>query len=711
MPTPNGPARALHVLALWSFAVAQPLLDLLGRQAQFFVAQDARPADVAALALALCLLLPAALALLVQLAVLAAPRAGRALHRSVVAVLAAATFLQLLKRLGGLPGLGWLALSLVLGAATAAAYARSPALGTYLSLLAPAPLIFAAAFLFFSPAAQLLWTEPLPPPDGVEAETPVVMVVFDELSLPTLLDESGAIDAARYPHFAALGRRSHWFRNATTTADSTTFALPAILTGNFLKPGKNRDLATAAIYPQNLFRLLGGSYRLNVYESATGLCPRSLCGGTEFDAPMALRLRRLLSDAAVVYPHALLPADLTAGLPEIGTQWGRFARKQQRRAAWRENDRKPRIFASFLAAMRADPGDRTLHFLHSSLPHVPWQYLPSGTSYGATGTGLLKNHGAPREVWTQDRWPVTQGFQRYLLQLGYVDRLLGDLLATLAATGLDDRALVIVTADHGLAFEPGRSRRRVESDHFEDIVSIPLFVKLPYQRAGTVSDRNVELIDVLPTLLEVLGVEPAWPMDGASALDAGAPARRLKRVLRPPYDRRSQLAFDAAEVDARSETVRGLLRLFGPGSDPAGLFRIGPHPDLIGRPLAELEIAAEPRGDLRLDRPEIYAGVDPESGFVPARVLGKVRSPELRRGPLTLAVAIGGVVRAVTRTFQAEADTARFAAMVPEEAFTAGRNRVEVFAVEGTAERPRLVPLARRAGRGIPAGGLRRSRF
>ncbi len=691
-------ARALHLLVLWGFAVAQPLLDLLGRFPQFFVAQNARPVEIVTLVLALCFALPALLVSIEWLARYIAPPAARALHALLIALLAAAIFLQWLRRFGDLPGMLWIAIALALGAVTAVTYGRSTTFRTYLSILAPAPLVFAVAFLFFSPAEGVVRPAPraAPAPVAITAEIPVVMVVFDELSLPTLMDSSHRIDAERYPNFAALSATSHWFRNATSTADFTILALPALLTGRYLgETTGHQQLATAASYPNNLFTLLGGAYQLNVYETLTDLCPHGLCPPTEIDAPAALRLRQLLIDAAVVYPHSVLPADLAARLPAITDQWGRFAaiaRKHHKRVGWREIRRKPWVFASFLDAIRAAPHRKTLHFLHSGLPHVPWQYLPSGSCYGHLGSDLLVTRGLQKGQWAQDPWSAAQGFQRYLLQLGFVDRLLGDLLATLEEIDLLDSALVIVTADHGTSFRPGESRRGASRENFADIMSVPLFVKLPHQRKGAISDRNVELIDILPTLAGVLGFEVPWPTDGDSALDHHRPERPEKRIYRP-YNPRGHLVFDPTELDARFRIADRMLELFGPGSDPSGIYRIGPHGDLVGRSLAELEIAGKAKAEVRLQAPELFQDIDPARLF-PARILGEILSPDLASGPLQLAVAINGTVQAATRTVKTEAGAGRapFTAMVAETAFSPGDNQVEVFVVTGSIRKPRLVP-------------------
>ena len=198
------------------------------------------------------------------------------------------------------------------------------------------------------------------PPPGITADTPVILIVFDELSLPTLIDKTHHIDAVRYPAFAALAETSHWFRKATTSAETTMVAVPAILTGRYLGQGRHASrLATAASFPENLFTLLGGSYRFNVFESMTGLCPRELCGATALDLPLTARLSYLASDLGVVYLHRLLPPDLTTGLPAIKDQWGHFAllvHKKRKRSAWAKSDRKARYFAAFRAAAGTDTG-------------------------------------------------------------------------------------------------------------------------------------------------------------------------------------------------------------------------------------------------------------------------------------------------------------------------------------------------------------------
>ena len=85
--------KALHLAALWAFAFAQPLFNLLGDQAQFFVARGSTAGDIVLFALVVTLVPPALLTLLVWLAGKIRPALGDALQLVFVGLLAAAILL------------------------------------------------------------------------------------------------------------------------------------------------------------------------------------------------------------------------------------------------------------------------------------------------------------------------------------------------------------------------------------------------------------------------------------------------------------------------------------------------------------------------------------------------------------------------------------------------------------------------------------------
>ena len=78
------------------------------------------------------------------------------------------------------------------------------------------------------------------------------------------------------------------------------------------------------------------------------------------------------------------------------------------------------------------------------------------------------------------------------------------------------------------AFKEGLSSRTITGAK-SDVLPVPMFVKYPGQKGAAVDRRNAELIDVVPTIADVLGIDLPWRVDGASLLDADPP-RRPKRA-------------------------------------------------------------------------------------------------------------------------------------------------------------------------------------
>jgi hypothetical protein len=155
---------------------------------------------VFALALTLA---PPALAYGLELLVgLASERARRVLHLGLVAILGAAIALQVFDPRSSAIGL---VLALAVGAGAAAAYLRLPAARSFLSVLAPAPLVFLVLFLGLSDVSKLIFSSDVEAHAvSVSSRAPVVVLVLDELPLTSLLDATRHVDGRNYPNFARL---------------------------------------------------------------------------------------------------------------------------------------------------------------------------------------------------------------------------------------------------------------------------------------------------------------------------------------------------------------------------------------------------------------------------------------------------------------------------------------------------------------------------
>jgi hypothetical protein len=469
----------------------------------------------------------------------------------------------------------------------------------------------------------------LPSPAPARPRTPVVMLVLDELPLVSLLDRRGRIDPVRYPNFAALARMSTWYPNATTVSDATRLAVPSILTGR--TPGRLQP-ATTRGHPRNLFTLLQRQgYRLSVEEEATSLCPYRGC-------------RR------------------------------RFGAR-----AYLARDRLERV-RHFIAGLGSKGISRALYYKHSLLPHVPWLFLPSTRRYNQTVRGPVPGLNSS-EISVFDPTLVRQSWQRHLLQVGAVDTLIGEMLARMRETGLLGRAVLVVAADHGIAFRVGATdRRTIVPVNSGDVAPVPLFIRVPGQRRGRVDRSLIRTYDVLPTIARRIGLRLPRGLHGRPAGSRAVRRRGRVRVLsRAPIRHVSMSRRRLAQL--RSRALRRKLRLFGSGR--RSVFDFGPNRSLLLKNVTEVRVAG-PRGRVRarLDDADAYTSVNPAAGYVPVHVTGTITGG--RRGARrNIAVALNGYIRGVGRTARLRGRSREiFSVILPESALVKGRNPVEIFTVE-----------------------------
>jgi hypothetical protein len=659
--------RGVHLAVLWALAVAQPLFDLLGRNPEFFATRGSPPGDIVAFALLVTFAPPLLLTGLEWLVSRIGSGPAWALHLALVTLLVAVIVLQAIDLAGPLPAF---ALAVGIGAVAAIAYVRLPAGRAFLTVLAPAPVVFVVLFLVLSDVSDLVFpaSADVRAPH-VRSSAPIVLLILDELPVHSLMDADGRVDSELYPNFARLARDSTWYRNTTTVDQDTPYAVPAILDGRL--PTRER-LPVAADHPRNIFTLFAGRYSLHVREEATAMCAPSLCKDSRSDS-FVDRMGSLWDDLSLVYAHQVLPDDVERELPSVTETWGRFNEGPGTGSAIADTRRVPREtkrerfvrlhanlaegrpgrFAEFVDAIEGGRRPQ-LHLLHVLLPHVPFQYLPSGRFYRNSPTEQLT--GLDGRPGFGIRFVVEQAYQRHLLQLQATDRLLGQLLDRLHEVGIYNRAVVAVVADHGMSFRVGHERRLVRRGNVQDIAPVPFFLKAPGQRRGRISDKPVQTIDVLPTIADVLGVQIPWKVDGRSARLPAAPRRRAviaKKFLNTyPVD---TPGYEAAKRAA----LRRKLALFGDG-----LYRFGPRPDLLGRRVA-------PGGRT--------VTLDPGSGFVPSHVAGVIEDGR-RGGGRTVAVAVNGRIVATGLTFTLEgADEEQYSVMVPERSLRPGPNRIRVL--------------------------------
>ena len=121
---------------------------------------------------------------------------------------------------------------------------------------------------------------------------------------------------------------------------------------------------------------------------------------------------------------------------------------------------------------------------------------------------------SPLQQISDDHFPMVQAL--YDSGVSFADLHLKRLLDKLEALGLDGETVVVVTSDHG---ESLGERGKADHKSLEDWeLLVPLIIAAPEKAhpAGRRVSNQVRLIDVFPTVLELVGLQPPDEVDGRS---------------------------------------------------------------------------------------------------------------------------------------------------------------------------------------------------
>ncbi len=121
--------------------------------------------------------------------------------------------------------------------------------------------------------------------------------------------------------------------------------------------------------------------------------------------------------------------------------------------------------------------------------------------------------------------------ERYALEVAYVDRQIGILMAEMEERGLLENTLVIFTSDHGESLGDHKHVGHI-SQLYDTLVRVPLIVAYPGRLAeGAMVEEQVGLVDVLPTVIELLGLPELENASGSSLVGLMGAGERLPRPV------------------------------------------------------------------------------------------------------------------------------------------------------------------------------------
>ena len=638
--------HALVYLTILTAAIAQPLLQLYGSNLAMFAAADMQGARVL-MFMALVVLGPPLVLWTLEIVVsLLRPNWHVSAHNTLVFV-GFWAFVNLLLRDVGFGS--WFVALVVTGLvalALAVMYARRLQVRSWLKWMSP--LALAVCVLFTLAVRDVVW---VPKVEAVElkdtnreavvaggtakSDVSVVWLILDEFPLFSLLDENGKVNAERFPGFGKLAETSTWYRNVLATSQTTTDAVPAMLSG--LKPTSGGSPVLAS-HPKNLFTLMNGHLSMDAHEVVTALCPKEVCktisvsGGEDIANPAttttstpdkeeetvdsAPDMWPFLRDASVVLGHKILPKGLRDKLPAIDENWGGFG---QNGGAFNEEDLLASADDSTADTLGTDAGSETtlgaqdsevlldakklrvkdgqvggpvtqvqtlldvadraaqasrptLHFVHALLPHRPWELTPDLRKHKWLGSD--KKTGTVLDTARDE-------YQEFLLQAAAADSLVDNLVTKLQRSANWDRTVLIVTSDHGMTFELGEWKRKTVNPKnlgsLEDIYRPPLFIKYPDQSTARIDDCPAMGIDVLPTVAAATGIDAGWSFDGVD-LATACPSRLSREVIW--LEGKTTMSSGAEAVTARAKFYNEWV---GSAFGVDGIAAVTPYASLLGK--------------------------------------------------------------------------------------------------------------------------------
>jgi arylsulfatase A-like enzyme len=267
------------------------------------------------------------------------------------------------------------------------------------------------------------------------------------------------------PHLDRLARRSAVFTAAWSPAPMTRRAFPALLSGRYPSNVHWLDLETGYPYPV--------SHEDNLYLAEV------------------LQSAGLKTAMAVPFNYA------------VNSRFDQGFEEKQVRPASRYKDEicgnlvvddASKILAGWAAT---GPAPRFFLWVHFYEAHFPYARHPE-YRFG------------------------DEPHDRYLAEVRYIDEQVGRLLARLDELGLADTTAVLFTGDHGEEF--GEHGGEAHGDLYPEDLRVPLLVHLPGAAARRIAGE-VRLIDVAPTITDLLGIAPPASFDGESLVPQldGAP--------------------------------------------------------------------------------------------------------------------------------------------------------------------------------------------
>lgn len=181
-----------------------------------------------------------------------------------------------------------------------------------------------------------------------------------------------------------------------------------------------------------------------------------------------------------------------------------------------------------------------------------------------------------------------------------------ELLDLLRSQDLYDGSVIVVTSDHGEElFDHGGFSHAYSL--YEEVVRVPLWIKLPHQTRPATIDHPVSLIDIYPTIVEALNLDTTEELHGFSLLplltgDASSAPSSLRPILLETRWKERAIAtsirlgpYKLIDIESDYEGRQNVQLLFHLEDDPYERQNLAAlHPEIVqsmGREMARVIVS------------------------------------------------------------------------------------------------------------------------
>jgi len=152
--------------------------------------------------------------------------------------------------------------------------------------------------------------------------------------------------------------------------------------------------------------------------------------------------------------------------------------------------------------------------------------------------------------------------------------------------------IVVITSDHGVSFQKNKSFRgglkefANDSKTMASVMYVPLFIHWPKSEGGETILKNVQLIDIYPTIIQELGIE-----DDSLEKEIDGISLNSKDEHDNPWWYTGNLSLSYNELNAGlSELIAENDKLFGTYLPNCDVFGFGPFKDIVCKNISDFNI-------------------------------------------------------------------------------------------------------------------------